>query len=82
MRLILIGIIGSLVLTGCARTPEEAAAYRQFGMQMLGASAAQSQASSYSPLPCVFNPGSNAYQQCFHFTAGGQCAHYGGVCQP
>ncbi len=76
----IIVVISLLALTGCARTPEEAAAYRQFGMQMLGASAAQSQVSSGSP--CVYNPGSNAYQQCFHFTAGGQCAHYGGVCQP
>lgn len=32
--------------------------------------------------PCLFNPANNSYQECFHFTAGGQCAHYGGVCQP
>ena len=73
-------VVLGFALSSCAQTPEQAAAYRQFGMQMLGASAAQAQTSSYSP--CVYNPGSNAYQQCFHFTAGGECVHYGGVCQP
>jgi hypothetical protein len=31
---------------------------------------------------CMFNPQTNAMQECFHITAGGQCAHYGAPCRP
>tara|TARA_B100000242_G_scaffold196084_1_gene141619 strand:- start:8008 stop:8247 length:240 start_codon:yes stop_codon:yes gene_type:complete len=77
-KLLLVSFIG---LTACAQTPQESAAYRQFGMQMLGASAYNSAPSSNNQ-PCMYNAQANAYQTCFHITAGGQCAHYGGVCTP
>ncbi len=42
---------------------------------------AKQQAQQFNAPPCVFNPATNAYHQCFHFAAG-QCAHYGVWCQP
>lgn len=53
MKKIIISAACALVLSGCAQTPEQAAAYRQFGMQMLAAQAqAQNQpiaAPAYAP---------------------------------
>ncbi len=74
-----IGLCLMLILIGCARTPEEAAAYRQLGAQILTAQPDYGQSNSS---PCAFNPANNSYQQCFHFNALGQCLHYGGICQP
>jgi len=39
MRLVLLCMVGAVSLSACAQTPQEAAAYRQFGMQMLAAQA-------------------------------------------
>jgi hypothetical protein len=33
-----------------------------------------------SPATCMWNPTTQGMAQCFHVTAGGQCAHYGGPC--
>lgn len=29
---------------------------------------------------CMYDPGSRAVRQCFHITADGRCAHFGGPC--
>ncbi|MDX1913979.1 MAG: hypothetical protein SFU55_00215 [Methylophilus sp.] len=29
---------------------------------------------------CLYNPATQAYQVCYHVTAGGQCAHFGSPC--
>ena len=29
---------------------------------------------------CLYNPATQAYQVCYHITAGGQCAHFGSPC--
>lgn len=29
---------------------------------------------------CLYNPAAQAYQVCYHITAGGQCAHFGPPC--
>lgn len=50
MKFILLGFL--LLLTACAQTPEESAAYREFGMKMLAQSQAQQQAQMQAmPMP-------------------------------
>ncbi len=41
----------SLALSGCAQTPEQAAAYRQFGMMMLAGQAQQAEQCDSISLP-------------------------------
>lgn len=41
-----------VLLSGCAGTPQEAAAYRQFGMQMLLASQPQPRANTFTHTNC------------------------------
>lgn len=76
---VFIGAFMMLALMGCARTPEEAAMYRQLGAQIL---TAQPDYGPVNSTPYAFNPVNGAYQQCFHFNAMGQCVHYGGAYQP
>ena len=37
---------------------------------------------SASRTPCSYDPESRTYKECFHVTADGKCAHFGGPCQP
>lgn len=42
----------------------------------------QAAAVSASRAPCLYDPGSETYKECFHVTADGKCAHFGAACQP
>ena len=52
MKHVIFPIVAIITLSGCAQTPQEAAAYRQFGMQMLSASQPQPRASTITHTNC------------------------------
>ena len=60
---------------------QNAAAWRQVGQTLMQSSAQSSNSFESSGPSCMFNPATNANQQCLHVTAGGQCAHYGAPCR-
>jgi starvation-inducible outer membrane lipoprotein len=49
-------VMGAFALSSCAQTPEEAAAYRQFGMQMLSAQAQANAQAMSEPMPTIQPP--------------------------
>lgn len=58
-------------------------AYRRMEMLRAGAALLNSNTTNSSNAlhgECRFNPIANAYQQCFHVSADGQCFHFGGPC--
>lgn len=41
-----------------------------------------SEISQYQKTPCMYNPATQQYQECYHVTADGRCAHFGAICTP
>lgn len=60
---------------------QNAAAWRQVGQALMQSSAQSSNSFESNSSSCMFNPATNANQQCLHVTAVSQCAHYGAPCR-